>query len=136
MYIGTYVEINKSKGITSELFKQSYEPIFCIKQIKEIEKRLDLTDKKNISNYFSYIAFAEYNFLKDENYHIEKVVRQLIEREPNKPEAYLRYWQLLINKKSFELSKLISNKFWKRGNNINFDNSIYQYNILIILVYI
>ena len=46
---------------------------------------------------------------------------------PNKIEAYLRYWYLLVKgrEKDFKLAHQLSEVFWRNSTLLNFDNNIY-----------
>jgi hypothetical protein len=92
-----------------------YEAIYCIKKIKERD------------GYLAYLAYAEYNNLIYESFAVDKLLKQLLSKYPNKVEGYLRYWQLLIKGKykNYELSHTISEIYWKNSSTINLDDSIY-----------
>jgi len=113
MIICTYVKIHKKQ----KLFEESilYDPLFCIKKIKEL------------NDYLSYIAYAEYNHILSDEYQIDVILNQLISKYPNKIEAYLRYWQLLIKGKYKNHSKAnsLSEVYWKNCATIQFDDGIY-----------
>jgi hypothetical protein len=111
--IGSYRQIFPEQMLFNE--KYIYDPKYCIKKIKEKD------------DYLSYIAYAEYNYLVNENYSIDKLLKQLMSKYSNKIEAYLRYWQLLTKGKyqNYELANSISEVYWKNSSTINFDDSIY-----------
>ena len=99
------------------LFKDIYNPLYSIKKIKE----------KDL--YLSYIVFAEYKYLINEDESIDKVLKQLISKYPNKVEAYLKYWQILTDKKgkfnNYQTAHHISDIYWKNSPSLNFDDNIY-----------
>jgi hypothetical protein len=119
LLISTFVYLHKNQKLFQE--KNVYEPKYCIKKIKEKD------------DYLSYISYAEYNYLIDENYQIDKLLKQLIHKYPNKVEAYLRYWQLLTKGKfkNYEQANKISEFYWKNSSTIQFDDGIYGLYILI-----
>jgi hypothetical protein len=113
MILSTYVKINKSQKLFDEMFL--YDPLYCIKKIKEH------------SDYLSYIAYAEYNHLISDDYQIDVILEQLISKYPDKIEAYLRYWQLSIKGKYKNHTKanILSEKFWKNCATAQFDDGTY-----------
>jgi hypothetical protein len=64
-------------------------------------------------------------------------LRQLIAKYPHRVEAYLRYWQLLVQSdgrfKNYEAAHSFSEIYWKNSSTIHFDDlySIYGLYILI-----
>lgn len=92
-----------------------YDPKYCIKKIKERDP------------YLAYMAYADYHFYTNDNFSIDKLLKQLISKYSNKVEAYLRYWQLLIKGryKNYELANSISEIYWKNCSTISFDDNIY-----------
>lgn len=119
LIISTFIDLHKNQKIFQE--KIIYEPKYCIKKIKEKD------------DYLSYICYAEYNYLIDDNYQIDKLLKQLINKYPNKVEAYLRYWQLLTKGKfkNYEQANKISEFYWKNSSTIQFDDGIYGLYILV-----
>ena len=110
--VGTFCQIHKDQNI----FEEFYEPKFCIKKIKEIDP------------FFSYLAYAEFNYIINENYEIDKILKQMMAKFPHRIETYLRYWQLLIkgNLKNLGLAHKLSEVFWKNSSVINLEDNIYQ----------
>ena len=110
--VGTFCQIHKDQNI----FEEFYEPKFCIKKIKEIDP------------FFSYLAYAEFNYIINENYEIDKILKQMMAKFPHRIETYLRYWQLLIkgNLKNLGLAHKLSEVFWKNSSVINLEDNIFQ----------
>jgi len=109
--VGVFCQIHKDQN----LFEEFYEPKFCIKKIKEIDP------------YFSYLVYAEYNYILNENYEIIKILKQIISKFPHRIETYLRYWQLLVKGKLKNLvyAHKLSEACWKNSSLINFKENIY-----------
>ena len=57
---------------------------YCIKKIQEID------------SYLGYIAYSEHNEIFRELNNLEELLKELITKYPNKPEAYLKYWDSLM----------------------------------------
>ena len=66
MIVATFCEIHDNQNI----FEDYYEPKFCIKKIKEIDP------------FFSYLAYAEYNYILDSDYEIDKILKQMMAKRP------------------------------------------------------
>ena len=111
MLIGSFCEIHKDQN----LFEEFYEPKYCIKKIKAIDP------------FFSYLAYAEHNFIIDENYEIDKILNQMMDKYPNRIESYLKYWQLLTKGKfkNLNLAYKLSENYWKNSSVINLEENIY-----------
>ena len=111
--VGTFCQMHPNQKI----FEEFYNAKFCIKKIKDIDV------------YYSYLAYAEYNYILNNDYQIDKILKQMISKYPHRIETYLRYWQLLIkgNFKNLTLAHKISEVCWKNSSILNLEDNIYQY---------
>lgn len=111
MIVATFCEIHKNQNI----FEDYYDPKYCIKKIKDIDP------------FFSYLAYAEYNFILDNDYEIDKILKQMMVKYPNRIETYLKYWQLLTKGKlkNLNLAYKYSEAYWKNSSIINLEDNMY-----------
>ena len=111
MIVAAFCEIHKNQNI----FYDFYDSKYCIKKIKDIDP------------FFSYLAYAEYNFILDDEYEIDKILKQMMMKYPNRIETYLKYWQLLIRGKlkNLNLAYKFSEAYWKNSSIINLEDNMY-----------
>jgi hypothetical protein len=129
MYICIYCNSNPEQKIFKKFLEQPYEAVYCVKKIKELDP------------YLSYIAFAELHFILDsseEKFKIDEILKELIFKFSFRYEAYLKYWQILVqNDSKFKNNKkahALSESMWKISSSLKFENnsiSIYYLYILI-----
>jgi hypothetical protein len=113
MIICTYIQLKPNQKVFQT---KIIDPKLCIKKIKMID------------SYYSYIAYADYNYMIDNKYDSGVILAELINKYPKKIEAYLKYWYLLAKgpNKDYKLCHKLSEMFWKNSSMINFDNNVYQ----------
>jgi len=115
MLIGIYCENNKK----TKIFHQFNDPKFYIKKIK------------NLDNYLSYIAYSQMMYITKEDYKIETVLNELIQKFIYRLEAYFFYWQLLYKGKyqNYNTANKLTEVLLKITSLMKFDeNNIYLYN--------
>jgi hypothetical protein len=83
MIISLYCNANKN----TKIFKQFLEPKCYIKAIK------------NCDNYLSYIVYTQMMYFTQEDFKIEYVLNELIQKFKYRLEAYFFYWNLLYKGK-------------------------------------
>jgi hypothetical protein len=112
-FIGAFITL-KSK---QTFFKNSHDALYCIKKIKEKDP------------YLSYLVYGQYNYIIDNHYSFDKILKQLITNYPQRVEAFFKYWQILVDKKgrfkNYQAANQISEFYWKKGHGLTFDDSIY-----------
>lgn len=98
MLIGCFVIQNPDQVY----FDNIYNPKYCIKKIKEID------------SYIYYIAYSEYSTITTKKHESITLMKSLLTKFPNRIEAYLKTWQILIKGNSSQLSELeaISDKIF------------------------
>lgn len=92
MLISIYCEKNKY----SKYFQEFSDPKFYIKKIK------------NLDDYLSYIAYSQMMYITKEDFKIDLVLLELIEKFENKYESYYFYCNLLYKGKFQNLEKAFS----------------------------
>ncbi len=112
MIISLYCEANKN----TKIFKDFMDPKFYIKAIK------------NIDNYLSYIVYSQMMYYTQEDFKIDFVLNELIQKFKYRLEAYFYYWNLL-NKgkyKNYNKANILTEVLLKITSLMKFDeNNIY-----------
>jgi hypothetical protein len=109
----------------NKIIKFKVDPKYFVKKIKDKDM------------YLGYLAYAEFNYLLDQNFKIKNILSELITKFPTKIEAYLKFWNILVKgdgeskDKDYKLAHNLSAIFWKNSSTLNFDNNIYYLYITI-----
>jgi hypothetical protein len=110
MLIGLFTQVNKGQ----DLFKDHFDPLFCIKEIKSKD------------TYLGYVSYSYYHFINHSQVDICDILKELCQKYTNRIEGYLFYWNLLRTepfadpKQSF----LISERLYKESISLKFDDQI------------
>ena len=114
MLIGIYCESNKN----TKIFKEFLDPKFYIKKIK------------NIDNYISYIVYSQMMYIIKDDFKIDSVLNELIQKFKYRLEAYFFYWHLLYKGKyqNYNTANMLTEILLKITSLMKFDeNNIYMY---------
>lgn len=109
MIISLYCEANKN----TKIFKEFLEPKYYVKAIK------------NCDNYLSYIVYSQMMYFSQEDFKIELVLNELIQKFKHRLEAYFFYWNLL-NKgkyKNYNKASKLTEILLKITSSMKFDES-------------
>jgi len=112
MFIGVYCEENKN----TKIFKQFLDPKLYIKKIK------------NIDNYLSYVVYSQMMYITKEDFKIDSVLNELIQKFKYRLEAYFFYWHLLYKGKyqDYSTAYMLTEILLKITSLMKFDdNNIY-----------
>jgi tetratricopeptide (TPR) repeat protein len=94
------------------------------------------TQIKKIDNYYGYLAFAEI-FLRENNTHRAlKLLNELIQHNPSRPEAYAMTWEILYKTTpSLEAAEDLMTRAFVRVTDCEYDSYILYFSINLAKVY-
>jgi hypothetical protein len=103
-----------------DLFKEQYEPMFCIKHIKSKD------------SYLGYLAYALYNYISGGSGNVCDILTELINKYRNRIEVYLFYWHVLTKGKYVDKRKAfkLTEAFYNNSISLKFDDPISLYIVI------
>ena len=109
MIVSIFFDNNKK----TKLFSDFSEPKFYIKKIK------------NKDDYLSYIVYSHLMYLIKDDYKINGILNELIQKFKYRVEAYLFYWQILYkgNFKNYNLANSLTENLIKITSLMKFDEN-------------